>query len=89
MWFAALAPFEQGGWFHRFCFRLLEGSPDVLKLLASNPFPDRPPKFVRGMLYRYHFTDRAAGRRTGAWWTRELLGRYSPVMSLQDTTAVR
>jgi len=82
MWFAALAPFEDGGWFEHFCLRLLEGSPDVPALLARNPFPDRPPKYVRGTLYRYHFTDMATGRRTGAWWTRERLGEYSPVMSL-------
>src|SRR5436190_2230817 len=82
MWFAALQPFEGGGWFHRFCLRLVEGSPDVTLLLATNPFPDRPPKYVRGTLYRYHFTSLATGRRTGAWWTRERIGEYSPGISL-------
>jgi len=80
MWFASLVPFEEGGWFHLFCLRLLDGSPDVLALLASNPFADRPPQYIRAVLYRYHFTDFATRRRTGAWWTRERLGEYSPVI---------
>src|SRR5207237_2686029 len=42
-------------WFRNFCLRLLEGSPDVLALMPRNPFPDGPPKYVRGVLYRYHF----------------------------------
>ena len=89
MWFAALQPFEGGGWFHRFCLRLLEGSPDVLRLLPGNPFPDRPPQYVRGTLYRYHFTDTATGRRTGAWWTRERVGEYAPVLFLDGTAPPR
>jgi hypothetical protein len=74
MWFASLASYADTPWFHNFCLRLLEGSPDVLTLMARNPFPDGPPKYVRGVLYRYHF-----GKTT--WWTREQIGDYSPVMS--------
>ena len=74
MWFAALTSYADARWFHNFCLRLLEGSPDVVALMARNPFPDRPPKYVRGVLYRYHF-----GKTT--WWTRERIGEYSPVMS--------
>ncbi|HEX5111101.1 MAG TPA: lipase maturation factor family protein [Vicinamibacterales bacterium] len=81
MWFAALGRFEDEHWFQRFCARLLEGSPAVTKLLASNPFPDAPPRFVRATLYRYRFTDWSAGRSTGDWWTRERLGEYAPVLS--------
>jgi hypothetical protein len=75
MWFASLTTYETVPWFQNFCVRLLQGSPDVLALLAHNPFPDRPPRYVRGELYRYHF-----GR--GAWWTRERIGQYSPVMEI-------
>lgn len=28
----------------------------VLKLINKNPFPDKPPKFIRAQLYHYHFT---------------------------------
>jgi hypothetical protein len=75
MWFAALTTDENAPWFRIFCVRLLEGAPDVLGLLARNPFPDRPPRYVRGTLYRYQF-----GRTT--WWTRDRIGAYSPVIHL-------
>jgi hypothetical protein len=75
MWFAALTTYENAPWFGDFCFRLLQGSPDVLRLLAKNPFPDRPPRYVHGALYRYRY-----GART--WWTRERVGDYSPVLTI-------
>jgi hypothetical protein len=78
MWFAALGSFQDEAWLEPFCQRLLEGSPAVTGLLATNPFADRPPAFVRIMRYEYHFADAATRRRTGAIWTRELIGPYSP-----------
>ena len=82
MWFAALSSYDAEPWFQRFCRRLLEGSPDVLRLLAYDPFEGRPPRYVRATLYQYRFSDRAAWRAGGVWWTRERLGEYSPVLSL-------
>ncbi|MFY9549775.1 MAG: lipase maturation factor family protein [Thermoanaerobaculia bacterium] len=82
MWFAALGSFEESPWFAAFLRRLLEGSPDVEGLLASNPFSNRPPRFVRAVLYDYRFTDAQTRRQTGAWWRRELRGPYSPPLSL-------
>ncbi|MEO8431006.1 MAG: lipase maturation factor family protein [Acidobacteriota bacterium] len=78
MWFAALGSFEESPWFGRFLARLVEGSPAVVGLLASNPFPTAPPRFVRARLFRYHFTDAAERRATGAWWRREEIGLYAP-----------
>ncbi len=43
MWFAALSGPRRQPWFAAFLYRLLENSPPVLALLASNPFPDGPP----------------------------------------------
>jgi hypothetical protein len=83
MWFAALEGHEQSAWYRSFCVRLLQGSPDVLALLANNPFSSHPPRYVRGTLYRYRMTDAATRRATGAWWTREPLGEYSPPISLK------
>jgi hypothetical protein len=62
--------------------RLLEGSPPVLALLARNPFPVHPPVYLRAMRYDYRFTTTAERRATGAWWSRALVGPYSPVISL-------
>jgi len=81
MWFAALTTYADARWFHQFCLRLLEGSPEVLRLLSRNPFPDGPPHHVRGVLYRYHFSDAATRRGGGAWWVREPVGDYSPTLS--------
>ncbi|HUA39807.1 MAG TPA: lipase maturation factor family protein [Candidatus Sulfopaludibacter sp.] len=84
MWFAALGDYRQNPWFVNFCLRLLQGSPEVSALLAKNPFPDHPPRYLRAELYDYRFTDFAERRATGAWWTREPLGEYLPVVSLSD-----
>ena len=81
MWFAALSTCEANPWFVNFLARLLEGSPPVLHLLAKNPFPDRPPRYIRAVLYDYRFTDAANRRATGAWWRREEKGLYCPVLS--------
>jgi predicted DCC family thiol-disulfide oxidoreductase YuxK/uncharacterized membrane protein YphA (DoxX/SURF4 family) len=84
MWFAALSDWRHNPWFLRFEIRLLENSPPVLGLLAHNPFPKAPPKYVRAMLYDYRFTDIATRRKTGDWWRRELIGPYVPAQSLED-----
>jgi hypothetical protein len=76
MWFAALGRCEQTPWFERFLERLREGSPPVLGLLATNPFPDHPPRYTRALVFDYRFTDSNARRDTGAWWRREPKGPY-------------
>ena len=83
MWFAALSSYQRNPWFLQFCQRLLEGSPAVLALLARNPFPEAPPRYVRAVVYAYHFTDPATRRAEGTWWRRELKGLYCPVLSLR------
>ena len=84
MWFAALGTYRENRWFVPFLARLLEGSAPVTRLLAGNPFPDAPPRYVRAQVYDYHFTDPATRRRTGQWWRRELRGPYCPEISLKD-----
>ena len=84
MWFAALGTYRSTPWFLRFCERLLEGSPQVLGLLSHNPFPERPPRYLRAVVYDYHFTDPATRRETGAWWRREWKGLYCPILSLGE-----
>jgi hypothetical protein len=82
MWFAALGTARATPWFMNFCERLLQGSPDVLALLASNPFPDHPPRYIRAELDDYRFTDLATRRTTGAWWTSTPKGEYLGEMTL-------
>jgi hypothetical protein len=79
MWFAALRrDCRSQPWFLRFEQRLLEGSPPVLGLLRENPFPDRPPRYVRSRLELYRFT--SWGSRD--WWERSDLGDYCPPITL-------
>jgi hypothetical protein len=84
MWFAALGDWRGETWVFYFLDRLLHGEPRVLALLARNPFPDHPPRFVRTVRYLYRFTTAAERRRTGAWWTRELEGAWAPALTLKD-----
>jgi len=82
MWFAALERMSTTPWFEPLAARLLEGSPAVLDLFATNPFPAAPPRFLRAALYDYRFTTPAERRASGDWWARTLIGAYAPVMSL-------
>ena len=84
MWFAALSNCRSNPWFVSFLARLLQASPEVLGLLEKNPFPDKPPRYVRAVLYDYRFTDADSRSKTGAWWTREEKGMYLRAISLED-----
>lgn len=83
MWFAALGDYHSDPWILHFMARLLEGSPDVLRLLDPNPFPNAPPRYLRALVYQYNFTTPEERKLTGNWWRRELRGEYVPVISLQ------
>ena len=63
---------------------LLENRSTVLDLLGSNPFPDRPPRYVRALLYDYRFADRATHDSTGQWWVRKLEREFVSPTTLQD-----
>ena len=54
----------------------------MLRLLRRNPFPDRPPRYVRARLFHYRFTSWRELRETGAWWTRTPAGEFAgPIRS--------
>lgn len=77
MWFAALGgDCRTQPWFLAFEERLLEGSPEVVGLLAADPFAGRPPRFLRARLFLYRFTRR--GDR--AWWRRDDAGWFCPAI---------
>ncbi|MEM0970845.1 MAG: lipase maturation factor family protein, partial [Verrucomicrobiota bacterium] len=52
---------------------------EATRLLAGPP-PDSPPRAVRAALYDYQFTSGEERKETGAWWKRERLGLYLPVL---------
>jgi hypothetical protein len=84
MWFAALGGIRDNPWIISLMERLLEGSPPVLGLLDSNPFPGSAPQYVRAQLYDYRFADGRTHALTGEWWVRRPQGLYFPQVSLGD-----
>ncbi|MFH0907623.1 MAG: lipase maturation factor family protein [bacterium] len=84
MWFAAMGTYYHNPWFSSFLAKLLQGSPEVLKLIAVNPFPDIPPKAVRASYYEYRFTTPQERRRTGNWWRRDGKGLYCPPIIMDE-----
>jgi hypothetical protein len=81
LWFASLGPWQASPWVVLVEERLVDGSPNVLKLFRSDPFQGKPPSMVRTVLYQYWFTDIQTRRKTGAWWRRQELGPFSPTVS--------
>src|SRR4029077_20883681 len=82
MWFAALEDPRRLRWFWLFLQRLLENEPAVTALLERNPFPGKPPTYIRAQFYNYRYAD-PADNAHGRWWDRRSLGLYSPVVSLK------
>ncbi len=87
MWFAALSPLYAQNWFLVLVYKLLTDDRTVLRLLGTNPFPDRAPTYVRALLYRYRFTTPDERAASGAWWQRELLGEYLSPVRLEPAAA--
>lgn len=86
MWFAALGSYQHNPWFLHFAYRLLSNEKDVLDLIEYNPFPEKPPKYLRALLYKYHYADPKKGGNS--WWTRELTGDYMPIITRDDSNLV-
>jgi hypothetical protein len=83
MWFAAMSSPEEYPWTLNLVSKLLHNDPGAVSLFAVNPFRDKPPRFIRAVLYRYSFTK--PGDHSGLWWNRERVGDvWLPAMSVDD-----
>ena len=82
MWFAALEDPRGLRWFAGFLRRLLENEPAVTSLLQRNPFPGKPPTYVRALFYDYRYAE-FGEKPAGRWWNRRLLGLYFPPARLK------
>jgi len=80
IWFAAMSTPDEYPWTLNFVWKLLHNQPSILSLLANNPFPDKPPRYIRAMLYHYEFAP--IGEK--AWWTRRPEGEWLPPLSMDD-----
>ncbi len=83
LWFASLGEWRDNPMVLRTERHLLSNDSDVLSLFAENPFPQRPPRLVRAVLWQYWFTTMAEKREHGLWWRREMLGLYAPEIQLE------
>lgn len=82
-WFLPFSTYDQEPWFQNLLYHIITGNKAVLALLRDNPFPDKPPKMIHALVYDYEFTDWKTGKETGHWWTRKLIGAYSPTLKLR------
>ena len=80
LWFVPLSPDYQRRWFLSLTNKLLQGDARVLALFAENPFPTRPPRFVRASFYRYQFLPLGSHDT----WRRTTAGQYLAPTSLDD-----
>ncbi len=82
MWFAAMSSPAQYPWTVNLISKLLHNDPGALSLFAENPFPDKPPQYIRVVLYRYSFAK--PGNPQGNWWTRDRVNIWLPALSADD-----
>ena len=87
MWFIPISPAYAGDWFMRFLYRLLEADRPTLRLLRSDPFGGKRPRFVRARLFHYRFSSLDELRETGAWWVRRPVSDLVPAIGLEGLGA--
>ncbi len=82
MWFAAMSDYQHYPWTAHLVWKLLHNDAGALSLFAANPFPQKPPRYVRAVLYRYRFAP--PGNPAGHVWERERLGLWIPPVSVDS-----
>ncbi len=55
IWFAAQSTASRNGWLIHLIWKFLHNDEDALRLIAHNPFPDKPPAFIKIDRYVYKF----------------------------------
>lgn len=81
LWFASLGAPDQNPFVTRTEVLLLEDDRPVLNLFAAAPFHDKPPRFVRTVLWQYWFSTLQEKKTEGVWWRRQLVGSYGPTIT--------
>eukprot|EP00516_Mucochytrium_quahogii_P009517 CAMPEP_0203771540 /NCGR_PEP_ID=MMETSP0099_2-20121227/3468_1 /ASSEMBLY_ACC=CAM_ASM_000209 /TAXON_ID=96639 /ORGANISM=" , Strain NY0313808BC1" /LENGTH=331 /DNA_ID=CAMNT_0050668889 /DNA_START=53 /DNA_END=1048 /DNA_ORIENTATION=- len=81
MWFAALGNYQNNPWLVNFANKVLDNSPDVLRLIGKDP-SEKPPSNIRAFLYKYDFTARDSDPTN--WWVRHSKQEYLPTIARND-----
>jgi hypothetical protein len=82
MWFAAMSVPEEYPWTYYLIWKLLHNDKHTIGLFRQNPFPDKPPRYIRAVLYQYQFAE--PGNKKGLWWTRRKISDWIPPMRADD-----
>ncbi len=82
MWYAAVSAAQDHPWAIHLAWKLLHNDRDILNLLARNPFPGKPPRYIRAVIYSYSFTP--PNQHDGTWWQRERIEVWLPPVSVSD-----
>ncbi|MEO8416487.1 MAG: lipase maturation factor family protein [Ginsengibacter sp.] len=82
MWFAAMESPNEYPWTLNLVWKLLHNDAAAVSLFANNPFPDKPPTYIRAVLYRYTFA--RPGNPYALCWNRQRIGDWIPATSLND-----
>ena len=80
MWFAAMSSYENEPWLIHFVWKLMHNDKGALSLIENNPFPDKPPKFIRIQIYKYEFENPWESKNV---WKRTFLGTWIPPISTE------
>ncbi len=86
MWFAAMSTPEEYPWVYNLMWKLLHNERNAVGLFASNPFPGKPPRYIRAVLYKYSFAK--PGNPQHLWWQRKKLGAWIQPLSAKDSSLV-
>jgi hypothetical protein len=89
LWFASLGSWRDYPIVPRTEVRLLSNDQDVLTLFDKNPFPNKPPRQVRAVIWQYWFTTMSEKRTQGLWWRRQFLGLYAPTIEHETDGTMR
>ena len=81
MWFAAMGWPNDYPWTLNLIWKLLHNDPGAVGFFRSNPFPQKPPRYIRAVCYRYAFV---RPNPQGLWWKREKLGLWLPPLSADN-----
>jgi hypothetical protein len=87
MWFASMSTPDEYPWTYHLVWKLLNNDEKTIRLFKTNPFPGKPPRYIRAVLYQYQFAK--PDNEQGNWWNRKALGLWIPPLSANDPALVQ
>jgi hypothetical protein len=86
MWFASMATPDEYPWTLNLVWKLLHNDPNATQLFAGNPFPGKPPRYIRAVLYHYSFAK--PGNPKELWWNHQRVSIWLPPLSVNNANLI-